>query len=214
MQRALLELVLLGRRRRRARLLDRPLRALVQRRVARPRALPRARAGRAARRCRSLARRRGRGARGRGVAIALAGRVAGDRPRHAVAVVITTLFGLGVAARALAGLAARASTGSCSATCSASRDGDLVAGGCARRSVAVVALRRAPPAAARGRLRPRQRARALGAQAAARRPGAARAARGRDRDRASRASGTCWCVAVLVGAGGDRAPARPAAARR
>ena len=91
---------------RRARLLDRPLRALLQRRVARARALPRARRRHAARAAASARRRGG-----------LGGRRARDRHRRgrsraigrdtAVAIVVTTLFGARRAARARTRLAAR-----------------------------------------------------------------------------------------------------------
>ena len=105
MQRAIAEMTLLGARRRRARLLGRPLRALLRGRVARPLDLPGAGARRDRRR--AAAARGGAGDRPRG---------AGDRrsPRGCpgssrdvgVAVVVTTMFGARGPAGALAGLAA------------------------------------------------------------------------------------------------------------
>ena len=94
MQRAFAEIVAARDRRRRARLLDRPLRALLQRRVARPRAVPGSGAWR-----RSAAHRwcwaERPGCSVAAVAIALAGRAPEIGSDTAVAVVVSALFGLG-----------------------------------------------------------------------------------------------------------------------
>jgi hypothetical protein len=116
MQRALLEVALLGRRRRRARLLDRALRPLLRRRVARARAVPRARRRRAVGAPLLLG--GAGGARRRGARDRAGGARAADRARHAVAVVVTTLFGLG-ALLALSPDTPPGCRSCCSATCSA-----------------------------------------------------------------------------------------------
>ena len=95
MQRALAEVVLLGARRRRARLLGRPLRLLLRGRVARPLDLPRAGARRDRRRAAAARRRPRRSSSPRWRSRSPRGSPGISRD-VAVAVVVTTMFGLGV----------------------------------------------------------------------------------------------------------------------
>ena len=166
------------------------LRPLLRRRVARARDVPRARRGGAAGiplvlgGAAGLVRRRG--------GVALAARVRGARARHAVAVVVTTLFGLGVLL-ALSPARRPGSRACCSATCSASRPATSRSPAALRRRLLAGLLARCTggcsPSASTA-----ARARALGvapaaptprcsccwrARGARRRPGAREPARGR-----------------------------------
>ncbi len=146
-----------------------------------------------------LARWRGRASLGRGRRdrrLAAARRRSAATPRSAI--VVTTLFGLGVVLALSPALAAGPRTSCCSATCSASRGADLAFAAGARPSIALLALAVLPPAAAGRRLRPRQRPRARRAR---RRSPTSRCwpGRGRDPGRRRRGSATCSCVAVIVG---------------